>query len=280
MPCSIAWLCRTLEVSRSGCSARRRPRRPTRQLRRPEVAAAIAALLQTRPASYGYRRIHALLRRQGLWCNPKTVYALMRRHQWLASTRQPTRRPGRRHEGQVAVAEPNRRWASDFTWIKTWDGQKVRLAVIVDCADRMVLAWRCAPRLTADDLGEVVREALWGRFGADLTRARGLEFLSDHGPEYKATRFLADLVRLGLIPCHTPCRSPESNGIAEAFFGSFKRDYVYQSGLETVAEIERLLPGWIEDYNEVAPHSALGMRAPAQFYREWGVKNGLRPVHN
>jgi len=224
--------------------------------------------------------VHALLLRQEIACNRKTVYAILRRKAWLSSTRTRGARSGRRHEGQVAVPEPNRRWASDFTWIKTWDGQKVRLVVIVDCADRMVLAWRCAPRLTADDLGEVVREALWGRFGPERAQARGLEFLSDNGPEYKATRFLADLVRLGLIPCHTPCRSPESNGIVERFFGSLKRDYVYQACLETIEDLLRQLPAWIAHYNRQAPHSALGMRAPAAFYEEWMVKNKSQLAQN
>ncbi len=85
---------------------------------------------------------------------------------------------------------------------------------------------------------------------------------------------------MGLIPCHTPRRSPESNGLAEAFFGSFKRDYVYQACLETLAAVECQLPAWIEHYNQHAPHSALGMQAPAEFYAEWRVKNKTQPVPN
>ena len=249
-----------------------------RPVRRPELVAAIRQILTTRPATYGYRRVHALLRRQGWRCTPRTVYRLLRRHGWLSSARRRLLRPGRRHEGQVAVPESNRRWASDITGLTTWDGQKRRLAVILDCADRSVLAWRLGRRITAEDLAELVREALWQRFGADLERARGLEFLSDNGPEYRATVFLALLARLGLVACHTPCRSPESNGLAEAFFGSLKRDYVYQSCLETVGDLEQRVPGWISDYNQVAPHSALGMRPPARAYEEWVVKNRLTPV--
>lgn len=247
-------------------------------MRRPELVAAIRAILSTRPATYGYRRVHALLKSQGVGGTPRTVYRLLRRHGWLASTRPHLTRPGRRHEGQVAVAEPNRRWASDITRITAWNGEHARLAVILDCADRMVLAWRLGRRITAEDLSELVREALWGRFGPARARARGIECLSDNGPEYTSGPFRACLEGLGLVACRTPCRSPESNGIAERFFGSLKRDYVYQSVVETRADIERQVPGWIQDYNEVAPHSALGMRVPAQFYREWMVKIGLTPV--
>lgn len=197
----------------------------------------------------------------------------MRRHGWLSTTRQRLLRGARRHEGRVQVAEPNRRWASDITSIHAWDGAKGRLAVMLDCADRMVLAWRFGRRITADDLAEMLREALFRRFGEARERARGIEFLSDNGPEYTSHRFRPFVRAMGLIPCHTPRRSPESNGLAEAFFGSFKRDYLYQASVETLEAVERQLPGWIEHYNREAPHSALQMQAPAAFYVQWITRN-------
>ncbi len=268
--------CRALDKSRSWYYYRRRGH--TRAARRPEVAAAIRHLLGSNPAFYGYRRIHALLQRLGIACNPKTVWRVMRRQGWLSTSRQCVLRSGRRHEGQVRVPESNRRWASDITGIRAWDGRKGRLAVMIDCADRMVLAWRFAQRITAEDLAEMLREAVFQRFGEARARARGIEFLSDNGPEYTSHRFQPFVQAMGLVLCHPPRRSPESNGLAEAFFGSFKRDYVYQACLETMEDVARQVPGWIEHYNHQAPHSALGMRAPADFYAEWTVKNSKQPV--
>jgi len=244
------------------------------------VEAAIGRLLGASPVSYGYRRIHALLTRQGLTCDPKTVWHAMRRQGWLSTSRHRGVRPERRHEGQVCVAEPNRRWASDITGIRAWDGRKGRLAIMIDCADRMVLAWRFATRITAVDLAEMLREAVFRRFGEVRAHAQGIEFLSDNGPAYTSHRFRPFVRAMGLIPCHTPRRSPQSNGLAEAFFGSFKRDYVYQACLETLEEVRRQVPGWIDHYNREAPHSALGMQAPAEFYAAWLVKNKTQPVHN
>jgi len=125
----------------------------------------------------------------------------------------------------------------------------------------MILAWRFAPRITATDLAEMLSEAVFRRFGETHARAQGIEFLSDKGPEYTSHRFRSFVHAMGLIPCHTPRRSPESNGLAEAFFGSFKRDYVNQACLETFEDMTRQLPAWIEHYNHQAPHSALGMRS-------------------
>lgn len=240
----------------------------------------VQQLLKGSPASYGYRRIHALLKRRGVMCNPKTVWRVLRRQGWLSTSRRRIIRAGRRHEGRVQVSTPNQRWASDITSIRAWDGRKGRLAIMIDCADRMVLAWRFAPRILADDLAEMLREAVFRRFGAWQIRAQGIEFLSDNGPEYTSHRFRPFVRTMGLIPCHTPRRSPESNGLAEAFFGSFKRDYVYQACLETLDDVARQLPGWIEHYNHQAPHSALGMRSPTEFYAAWLVTHKIRPVQN
>ena len=248
-----------------------------RSVRRPDVEAAIQQVVQSRPASYGYRRVHAML---GVSCDPKTVYRQMKKNAWLSNTRNKALRLGRLHEGKVMVAESNRRWASDMTWIKAWDGRKGRLAVIVDCGDRMVVAWRFALRIRHEDLCEMVREALFGRFGDELGKGCGIEFLSDNGPEYIAEGFRAFLAQMGLVQRRTPCRSPESNGGAEAFFAGFKRDYVYQNRLDDLEVVQKQLPGWIRDYNEVGPHGSLGMKSPARFYADWKVKNKILPVQN
>jgi transposase InsO family protein len=104
------------------------------------VEAAIGRLVETSPVSYGYRQIHAQLTRQGLTCALKTVWETMHRRGWLSTSRTRLVRSGRRHEGPVRVAEPNRRWASDITGIRAWDWQKGRLAIMIDCADLRVLA--------------------------------------------------------------------------------------------------------------------------------------------
>jgi putative transposase len=151
---------------------------------------------------------------------------------------------------------------------------------MIDCADRMVLAWRFATRITAEDLAEMLREAIFRRFGETRAHAQEIEFLSDNGPEYTSHRFRPFVRAMGLIPCHTPRRSPQSNGLAEAFFGSFKRDYVYQAGLDTVEEVRRQVPAWIDHYNREAPHSALRMQSPVEFSAAWLVKNKTGSVHN
>jgi len=273
-------VCRALEVPRSWLYYRRKIRRRTQGCRRPDVESAIERILVERPATYGYRRIQGMLARQEIRANWKTIWRILRRRGWLSSARVKALRIGRRHEGKVAVPESNQRWASDITRIKAWNGEKGRLAVIIDCADRMVLAWRFARKLPSEELQELVREAIFRRFGAQREKAREIEFLSDNGPEYACKKLRAVLAGFGMVVCRTPRRSPESNGIAEAFFGTFKRDYVYQGELESFEEVAQKLPGWIRDYNEVAPHSTLDMKSPVQYYADWKVKKQKLPVQN
>jgi putative transposase len=67
---------------------------------------------------------------------------------------------------------------------------------------------------------------------------------------------------IGLEPRTTPAKSPQSNGMAEAFVRTIKRDYARVSPRPNAESVMRQLPSWITHYNEVHPHKALGYRSP------------------
>lgn len=245
------------------------------QIRRPELVEIVRNLVKDRPVTYGYRRVHALIRQMGIRCDAKTIHRYMSLKLWLSSNRQKQKAERERRDGVVAVEEPNTRWASDITVIKAWNGEKGRLCIIIDCADRQIVGYRWGTSIKGDDISEVVKGALLKRFEAEKAPRKGaLEFLSDNGSEYIKKEFRGFLEKAGFVVCNTPVRSPESNGIAEAFFKSFKRDYVWQDICETFESIGSKIPGWIEDYNTRAPHSALGMLTPVKFFENWKLKSG------
>ena len=82
---------------------------------------------------------------------------------------------------------------------------------------------------------------------------------------------------LGLVPITTPAYSPESNGLAEAFVHTFKRDYVHVYELRDAETVLAQLRGWMEDYNCHASHSALGMRSPADYRATTSASVKLTP---
>jgi transposase InsO family protein len=104
------------------------------------------------------------------------------------------------------------------------------------------------------------------RFGeATLKAPHAIQWLSDNGPQYTATATVLYAHELGLVPITTPAYSPESNGLAEAFIGTFKRDYVDGAELRDAETVLAQVGGWFNDYNSQAPHSALGMRSPHDY---------------
>ena len=104
------------------------------------------------------------------------------------------------------------------------------------------------------------------RFRALRTRYP-VEWLADNGSCFTAHETVAFAHAIGLVPCFTPVRSPQSNGIAEAFVKTFKRDYVRLSARPDATALLAELDRWFEDYNEMHPHRALGMRSPRDFIR-------------
>jgi len=74
--------------------------------------------------------------------------------------------------------------------------------------------------------------------------------------------------QLGLTPCFTPVRSPQSNGMAEAFVKTFKRDYVYIHDRPDTKIVMAQLNGWFNDYNNNHPHKGLRLKSPREFIRE------------
>ncbi len=95
-----------------------------------------------------------------------------------------------------------------------------------------------------------------------------IQWLSDNGGQYIANATRENGKRWGFEVCTTPSYSPESNGMAEAFVKTFKRDYVYTHELADAATVLRQLPSWFLDYNEKAPHSGLAYRAPREYRSE------------
>ncbi|KQW52426.1 hypothetical protein ASC81_06850 [Pelomonas sp. Root405] len=181
------------------------------------------------------------------------------------------RRPqsSRKHEGKVAVSASDTRWCSDGFEIKCDSGETVTATFAKDCCDREVMAWRAWPGkgLPGEPVREMLIEAVEKRFGAveALPQGRQLEFLTDNGGAYIAGDTRAIARSLGLKPVNTPVCSPQSNGMAESFVNTFKRDYVSRMDLADAKTVMAQLPAAFEHFNNVHPHSSLRMRSPREF---------------
>ncbi|UVJ45976.1 IS3 family transposase [Pseudomonas sp. LS1212] len=222
--------------------------------------------------SYGYRRVWGLLRRARETqllpaINVKRVYRVMRDHNLLLERR--LKQPGvpRRHEGRIAVKTSDTRWCSDGFEFRCEDGAKLSVTFALDCCDREAIGWVASPAgYSGDDIRDLMLESVEKRFGDQLP-ATPVQWLSDNGSAYTAEQTRLFARQIGLQPVTTPVRSPQSNGMAESFVKTIKRDYVAHMPKPDRETALRNLAIAFEHYNEEHPHSALKYRSPREFRR-------------
>ncbi|NWD09776.1 IS3 family transposase [Pseudomonas gingeri] len=222
--------------------------------------------------SYGYRRVWGLLRRARETqllpaINVKRVYRVMRDHNLLLERR--IKQPGvpRRHEGRIAVQTSDTRWCSDGFEFRCEDGAKLSVTFALDCCDREAIGWVASPTgYSGDDIRDLMLESVEKRFGDQLP-ATPVQWLSDNGSAYTAEQTRLFARQIGLQPVTTPVRSPQSNGMAESFVKTIKRDYVAHMPKPDRETALRNLAIAFEHYNEQHPHSALNYRSPREFRR-------------
>ncbi|WP_407233301.1 IS3 family transposase [Escherichia coli] len=229
--------------------------------------------------TYGYRRVWALLRRQAELdgmpaINAKRVYRIMRQNALLLERKTAVPPSKRAHTGKVAVKESNQRWCSDGFEFRCDNGEKLRVTFALDCCDFEALHWAVTTGgFDSETVQDVMLGAVERRFGNELP-ASPVEWLTDNGSCYRAneTRQFARI--LGLEPKNTAVRSPESNGIAESFVKTIKRDYISIMPKPDGLTAAKNLAEAFEHYNEWHPHSALGYRSPREYLRQQ-ASNGL-----
>jgi putative transposase len=274
----VSAIARALQVSRSNLMrpSGTQPRRQRQSKDGLAVLEAVKAIVQGRP-SYGYRRATAVLnrdrRREGKAAiNHKRIYRLMAANQLLLERH--TGKPVRTHEGKVVTLKSDVRWCSDSLEVRCWNWEKVHLTFVLDCCDREVIAFRASHlHPTGETARDLMAEAVERRFGPEArVTPHPVEWLTDNGPIYTAHETREFGRSLGLLVCTTPAYSPESNGMAEAFVKTFKRDYAYVHELASAASVLAAVPLWMADYNDSHPHRGLGMKSPREYRAASGAE--------
>jgi putative transposase len=262
-------------IARSNLMDRMKPSAPRRRGRPPQpddaLLARIKAIIAEMP-TYGYRRVHAILRRDAAAAgsppapNHKRVWRVMRDNGLLLQ-----RHAGgeeRRHDGRIAVDERNQRWCSDGFEVGCDNGGRVRIAFALDCCDREAMSFIVTPGgISGDHVRDLMVDAVEHRFGRVNRLPNAIEWLTDNGSCYIARSTQDFAPAVGLEPKTTPLQSRQSNGMAEAFVRTFKRDYVRVNPIPDAHSLINQLSDWFRHYNNVHPHKALRYRSPVEFIR-------------
>src|SRR5690242_13163203 len=129
----------------------------------------------------------------------------------------------------------------------SWNGETVRVAFALDCHDREVIGWLAT---TAGISGEMIRDMMVQcveRRFATFRAPHRVQWLTGNGSIFAAHKTIEIAMALNLEPCFTPVESPESNGMAEAFVKTFKRDYVRVAALANADAALEVIEDWMED---------------------------------
>jgi transposase InsO family protein len=263
-----------LAISRSNLSNRLQEQTMNTAESNPNADAALLAeiksVINERP-SYGYRRVTARLnakrRRQSLPAiNHKPIYRIMKENQLLLTRHAP--KPVRRHDGKIITLHSNTRWCSDGFCITCDNGERVQVAFSLDTCDREAMRYVASTKgIDGAMIRDLMVETMHYRFGQCDALPKTLHWLSDNGPCYTARETVRFGRAIGFDICTTAPYSPQSNGMAEAFVKTIKRDYIWFGDLSNAQRVMQQLPAWFNDCNENAPHKGLKMMAPREYIK-------------
>lgn len=246
--------CRALPASRS--SMRYQSRKPSREPLRRRLRELAAVRL-----SWGYRRLHILLRREGWRINRKLTYRLYTEEGLTLKAVRPKRRKSVvRREGRPTTTAANQRWAMDFIHDTLADGRTVRILSVLDVHTRECVALEARQSFRGEDVGQVLSK---------VARARKLpEVISvDQGTEFTSRALDHWAYQSGVQLDFSRPGKPTDNAHVEAFHGSLRRECLSQHWWVDPAEVQRTLDAWRVDYNNVRPHSRLANEPPARAHR-------------
>jgi putative transposase len=261
-------LCRMLRVSRSGFYAWRKREPSVRALRDARLGVDIVSIHHASRGTYGSPRVLEELRVRGERTGRKRVARLMRERGISGCIprgwRHPSGPPTDTATPNVlardfAARMPNRVWASDITYVRTWEGW-LYLAVVVDLFSRRVVGWSMQSHMRTD----LVLSALTMAVGQRLPEP-GLLQHSDRGSQYASDDYQRALRGHG-IECSMSRRGNcWDNAVVESFFGTLKSELIYRRSWTTRSEAAAAIHEYIEVfYNRRRRHSYLGYRTPAE----------------
>lgn len=263
----IIKMCRWVNASRSGFYEwRDRPMSATAE-RREALGREVIRVFDDSDGTYGYRRVHEQLRREGIEAGPELVRSLMADHGLVACQPKPYKAttdpdpeasgPADLCEGDFSSDEPGTKLVGDITYIRTWAGW-IYLATVIDCYSKMVIGYAMADHMRTSLITQALDMA-----HRNVPIEPGCIFHSDRGSQYTSDDFAKYLAGHGMVGSMGRTGVCWDNAMAESFFGILKNEYVHRTVFSTRQKAYTGIARWIETwYNHRRLHSGIGYRTP------------------
>ena len=246
---SISEMCRFFKVSRSGYyDYVKRMDIPAKDL---PLAEKIKECQDKCGRTYGYRRVHIWLEKNGIYHNPKTVLRVMQKYNLLSEVR----RKKYRNYGDYLhrypnllnrdfkADRPNQKWVTDISYIKTQQGT-LYLSVIRDLYDNSIVAYKTGTEQNINLVLSTIRAA---KIKEKVTAE--LQLHSDQGFQYTSQAYFNLTKSYGITPSMSRRGNPYDNAMAENFFSILKTECIYRIKLRTYEEARLLIGQYIQVYN-------------------------------
>ena len=242
-------MCRFFDVSRSGYYGyMSRMDVPSKDL---PLAEKIKECQDKYGKTYGYRRVHIWLERQGIHHDPKTILRVMQKYNLLSVVR----RKKYRNYGEYLhrypnllnrdfkAEKPNQKWVTDISYIKTKQGV-LYLSVIRDLFDNSIVAYKTGTEQNINLVLSTIREA---KKKEKVTAE--LQLHSDQGFQYTSHQYFKLTKSYNITPSMSRKGNPYDNALAENFFSILKTECIYRVNLQTYEEARLLINEYMHFYN-------------------------------
>lgn len=257
--------------------------RADRQLKKDLELRKLIEQVQKEFPGYGYRRLKEHFLRDGRRINAKRIRRVVKRFA-LFSSMKPRFKPRASAMGKrltfdnlirgLAVTGPNQVWSTDITCVKLVK-EYIFLSAIIDVYTRKIVGWSISRDITYEFCLQALKIAI-----KNCQPPKGIIHHSDRGTQYASEAYVDFLETQGFRISMSRVATPEDNAYIESFFKTLKHEEVYARGYETIAQVLKHLPKFIEEvYNTKRLHSGLGYKPPAEFEAEiLKLKPASRPV--
>ena len=228
--------------------------------------------LSQRYPCWGYRKIHVLLKAEGVRVSRERVRLIRRREGLQVVKKRRKRRVlGATTQWVHRACYPNHVWGYDFVFDQSEDARQLKCLTVVDEFTRQGLTIEVGRSLTANDVIRCL-EQLFEQHG------RPACVRSDNGPELLSSKVQQWLQERHVYTHYIEPGSPWQNAYSESFNSIFRTTCLDRWVFSSLTEARVVIYQWLEEYNTVRPHGSLGGMNPEQFLHQWGNSKTLQPM--
>jgi putative transposase len=208
---------------------------------------------------FGYRRIHALLKREGWEVNLKRVDRLWKQES-LSLPRRRERKPRAKPliGIQPKAEKANQVWTYDFVFDQSLSGKSLKMLTLIDEYTRECLAVEVGISIKSERVRQILQRVCLEKGRPELMR-------SDNGSEFISQAVNGWLAENGIKPLFIEPGKPWQNGKGESFNGKLRDECLSREWFSSVKEAQVVIEKWRKFYNERRPHSSLGYLTPMEF---------------